>query len=114
MGACAGGGRAARLGRGFLGQKLILGRGGLQLFELKLHLLQEPRLALRADAVKRPPQLLDLEPQMSDHRLRAGARRIGPSLRGKAGGALGEDHRVSGGKIGRKSVKGRGHPARES
>ena len=47
--------RAARPGRGFLGQKLILGRGCLQLFELKLHLLQEPRLALRADAVKRAP-----------------------------------------------------------
>jgi hypothetical protein len=54
--------RAARLGRGFLGQKLILGRGGLQFFELKLQLLQEPRLALRADAVKRAAQLLDLEP----------------------------------------------------
>ena len=106
--------RAARLGRGFLGQKLIFGRSGFQLFELKLQLLQKPRLALRTNAVKRPPQLLDLEPQMSDHRVRARARRIGPSLCGKPGGALGEDHRVSGGKIGGKSVKGRGHKARES
>ncbi len=54
--------RAARLGSGFLGQKLILGDGGFQLFELKLYLLQEPRLALRANAVKRAPQLLDLKP----------------------------------------------------
>ena len=54
--------RAPRLGRGFLGQKLIFGRGRLQFFELKLHLLQKPRLALRADAIKRAPQLLDLEP----------------------------------------------------
>jgi hypothetical protein len=106
--------RAARLGRGFLGQKLIFRRSCLKLFELQLHLLQEPRFALRANAVKRPAQLFDLEPQMSDRRLRAGARRLGPSLREKAGGALGEDHRVSGGKIGRKSVKGRGHKARES
>ena len=51
---------------------------------------------------------------MSDCRLRACARRLGMSLRGKAGGALGEDHRVRGGKIGRKSVKRRDHPARES
>jgi hypothetical protein len=36
------------------------------------------------------------------------------SLRGKAGGALGEDHRVRGGKIGGKSIKGHGHKARES
>jgi hypothetical protein len=36
------------------------------------------------------------------------------SLCGKAGGALGEDHRVSGGKVGGKSIKRRGHPARES
>ena len=69
---------------------------------------------LRANAVKRPPQLLDLKPQMSDRRIRGRARRLGMSLRGKAGGALGEDHRVSGGKIGGKSVKRRGHKTRES
>jgi hypothetical protein len=51
---------------------------------------------------------------MSDRRVCARARRIGPSFRGKAGGALGEDHRVRGGKIGRKSVKRRDHLARES
>ena len=106
--------RAARLGRGFLGQKLIFGRGGLQFFELKLQLLQEARLALRTNAVKRAAQLLNLEPQMSDRRVRVRSRRIGPSLRGKPGGALGEDHRVSGGKIGGKSVKRRGHKTRES
>src|SRR5512144_2230965 len=61
--------RIAGPGRSFLGQELILGGGGLQFFELKLHLLQKPRLALRADAVKRAAQLLDLEPQMSDRRL---------------------------------------------
>ncbi len=106
--------RAARLDRSFLGQKLVLGCGGLQFFELKLHLLQEPRLALRADAVKRPPQLFDFTPEVSDHCVRAGARRLDMSLRGKAGGALGEDHRVSGGKVGGKSIKRRGHKARES
>ena len=47
--------------RRLLGRQFILGRSRFQLFELKLHLLQQPRLTLRARAVKCPPQLLDLE-----------------------------------------------------
>ena len=106
--------RALRPDCGFLSRQFILARSCFQFFEMKLHLLQKPRLTLRAAAVKRAPQLLDLEPQMSDHRIRTGARSISPSFCGKAGGALSEDHRVSGGKIGGKSIKGRGHPAKGS
>ena len=40
----------------------------------KLHLLQQPRLALRAGAVELAPQLLDLELEMRDQRF--GARKI--------------------------------------
>jgi len=92
---------AARPGHGFLGQKLILGRGRFQLFELKLHLLQQPRLALRAGAVKLAPQLLDLELEVADECFRARQVRLGIGrfgtgigelgLRLSAGGALGLD-----------------------
>ena len=37
-----------RLGRRLLGRQLVLGRRRLQLLQLKLHLVEEPRLALRA------------------------------------------------------------------
>jgi hypothetical protein len=70
-------------------------------------LLQQPVLALRAVAVNSPPELLDLQLEMSDQRLRAGVHRLGF----QAGGALSKDHCMRGGKIGRK----RGcHPATES
>ena len=49
--------------RRLLGRQFIFGRGRFQLFELKLHLLQQPRLALRAGAIELAPQLLDLEPE---------------------------------------------------
>src|SRR5262249_33768943 len=42
-----------------LGRKLVLRRRRLELHELKLYLLQEPRLTLRTRAVKLAPQLLD-------------------------------------------------------
>ena len=61
-GRCSGNGlRAGRLrskeppsasGRRFLRRQLVLGGGGLQVLELQLHLLEEPRLALRARAVE--------------------------------------------------------------
>ena len=60
--------------RRFLGRQLVFGRCRLQLFELKLHLLQQPRLALRAAAVKLPAQLLDLKLEMGDQGFRAGVR----------------------------------------
>jgi len=95
------------LSRRLLRRQLVLGGSGLQLLQLQLHLLQQPVLALRAVAINCPPELLDLQPEMSDQRLRAGVHRLGF----QTGGALGEDHRMRGGKIGRK----RGcHPAKES
>jgi len=109
--------RASRPGYGFLSRQLILARSRFQLFQLKLHLLQKPRLALGTVAVKRAAQLLDLKLEMGDQRVRAGCRRTGASRNGfgfHAGSALGEDHRMSGGKIGGKSVKRRCHSARES
>src|SRR6516225_4675653 len=57
--------------RSLLGRQFILGRRRFQLFELKLHLVQQPRLTLRARAVERPAQLLDLELEMADECFRA-------------------------------------------
>ena len=61
-----------RLRRRLLRRQLVLGRGGLELLQLQFHLLQEPRLALRAAAVECAPQLLDLQLEMRDQRIRAG------------------------------------------
>ena len=47
--------------RRLLGRQFILGGGCFQLFELKLHLLQQARRAFRTGAIKLAPQLLDLE-----------------------------------------------------
>ena len=105
------------------GRQLVLGRCRLQVFQLKFHLLQQPRLALRAAAVKLPAKLLDLELEMGDQRFRAGVHRLGASRNGlgfhtrplgKARGALREDHRMSGGKIGWQRFRRRCHTARES
>ena len=40
-------------------RKLVFGRGRLELFQLEFHLIEQPRLAFRARAVERAPQLLD-------------------------------------------------------
>ena len=53
-----------------LGCQLIFSRCRFQLFKLKLHLLQQSRLAFRAGAVKLAAQLLDLELEMADQRFR--------------------------------------------
>lgn len=70
------------------------------------------RLAFRAMTVERSPELLDRELQMPDQRLGAGQVGLGtdrfgtglgkPGLGRHAGRALGEDHRVCAGKIGKK------------
>src|SRR6266436_710748 len=67
------------------------------------HLLQQPSLALRAAAVKRPAKLFDLKLEMGDQHFRAGVYRLRASLNGfgfNACGALGDDHRMRAGKIG--------------
>src|SRR5215831_12052329 len=58
-----------------LGRQFIFGCGCFQLFKLKLHLLEQPTLALRAAAVNLATQLLDLELEVTDQsfgRLRVG------------------------------------------
>src|SRR5690349_8251128 len=99
--------------RRLLGRQLILGRRRLQLLKLKLHLLQQPRLTLRASAVKLPLQLLDLQFVVGDKcDFRTGIGELGFRL--ETGGALGNDHRVRSGKIGRQRLKWRGHATTES
>ena len=68
-----------------LGRQFVFGRGRFQLFELELHLLQQSRLALRAMAVQRSPQLLDLELEMTDQcfgarQIRLGVGRFGARI----------------------------------
>ena len=104
---------ALRPRRRLLGRQLILGRRRLQLFELKLHLLQQPRLALRASAVKLPLQLLDLQLVVGDQcGFRTGIGELGFRL--ETGGALGKDHRMRSGKIGWQRFKWRCHVTTES
>ena len=89
--------------RRLLGRQFVFRRRRLQLFQLKLHLLQQSRLLLRARAVKLPAQLLDLEPVVGDQRFRAGIHRLRASRNGfgfQARSPLGKDHRMRGGKIG--------------
>ena len=80
-----------RLGRCPLRRQFFFRSSRLQLFKLKLHLLQQSILALRARAVQLSPQLLDLELEVIDQR--------GFGLRFQPRGALGKDHRMRRGKI---------------
>ena len=71
-----------RLGGGALGGDLVLGGGGLQLFELQLHLIEQARRALRARPVDLPLELGDLQVLTRDRRrvvgqLGAGERQLG-------------------------------------
>ena len=70
--------RRLRLRRRLLGGELVLGGGGLELLELQLELVEQPRLALGPRAVEGALELLDLELQRGDHRL--GARQHRPRL----------------------------------
>jgi hypothetical protein len=60
--------RGLRLRRGALGGELVLG-GGLELLQLQLELVEQPRLALGGRAVEGTPELLDLELLRGDQRL---------------------------------------------
>jgi hypothetical protein len=70
-------GLAAR-GHSLLGRNLVLGRRRFELLELKLHLVDEPRLALVARSKQVALELLDHQPKMHDQRFRA--RRLSPCL----------------------------------
>jgi hypothetical protein len=62
----AGDGGGFRLCGFLLGAQFILGRGGLEVFELQFHLVDQPRRAFRLGAVERALELLDLQLQMRD------------------------------------------------
>ena len=83
----------------------------LQLLELQLHLVEQPRRALRARAVELPLELLDLELLVRDHRrivggLGAGQRQLGLDTRGPI--ALGRQCRSQRLDVGRR-IHGRGN-----
>lgn len=99
-----------------LGDELILGGVGLQIFELHLHLLEQLGLALRTAAIEFAPELLDLQLQPRDQRLRPGIDRRrtgGKGLGLDACGSLREDHRMRGCEVGRERFSV-GHTAMES
>ena len=117
--------------RHLLGRQFIHGGGCFQLFELKLHLLQQACRAFRTGTIKLAPQLLDLEPVVADQGCRA--RQVRPCIGGiglgthrgslrpcrkrlclNPRGALGEDHRMRSSKIGGERFRGVGHGPMES
>jgi hypothetical protein len=125
--------RFDRLGppRRILGRQLVLGRRRLQIFELKLHLIQQPSRTFRARPVELTPQFLDRQLEMGDQRFTAGKIRLcigrfGPGDRGIGRGscsvgfsrearmALRKDHRMRGGEIGRKRFSSVFHETMES
>ena len=107
-----------------LGRQLVLGRCRLQIFELKFHLIQQPRFALRTAAVKLPPELLDLQLEMGVQCFTAGEVRLSIGRFGLDNRCIGlsydaritlrPDHRVSRSKIGWQRFKFRCHSATES
>ena len=99
-----------RARQGSLGGGRLFRGGRLQLFQFELHLVDEPRRALRARAVELAPQLLDLQLEMRDQRRTARSVRLGAQPRS----ALGQDHGVRGGKVGGQRLGRQGHGGRES
>jgi len=89
----------ARLRCGFL----VFGGPRLQVLQLQLQLVEQPRLVLRARAVQLTPQLLDRQLQVRDQSLAGGVDGLGIGgvrFGRHPRGALGEDHRVRGGEVG--------------
>lgn len=54
-----------------LRRQFVFGRVGFEILELHLQLVEEPGLALRARAIELAPELLDLQLQPPDQRIRA-------------------------------------------
>src|SRR5271170_4981464 len=117
--------------RRLFGRQFVLGRCCLQIFELKLHLIQQPRRPLRTRPVELTPQFLDRQLEMGDQgfaagkiRLRIGRFGLGDrgiglgncsiGLSREARLALREDHRMRGGEIGRKRFSSVFHTTMES
>ena len=103
--------------RRFFGCQFVLGRCRLQIFELKLHLVQQPRRPLRTRPVELTPQFLDRQLEMGDQGLAAGKIRLrigrfglgdrSIGLSREARMALRDDHRMRGGEVGRKRFQQR-------
>jgi hypothetical protein len=72
----AGASITTRSRRGLLGPELVFGGGRLELLELQLELVEEPRLALRLLTIELAPQLQDLELEGCDHGFAAGQHRL--------------------------------------
>lgn len=105
-----------RLDGGGLRRQFVLGGVRLKILKLHLELIEQPCLALRAGAKELAPELLDLQLQPRNHRIRAGVNRgraSGKRLSLDARGALRQDHRMGGGKVGGERFSGR-HTAMES
>jgi hypothetical protein len=62
--------------RRILGRQLVLGRRRLHIFELKVHLIQKPRRALRTRPVELTPQFFDRQLEMGDQGFAAGKIRL--------------------------------------
>jgi len=102
------------------GSEFIFGRSRLEFFKFQLQLIEQPRRPPRARPIKRATQLLDLKLEMGNQRFSARLLRLGigrfskPGFRRKPGRALGQDHRMRGGKIGRQLLGAGVHYQMES
>ena len=87
-----------------LRRQFVLGRGGFGVLQLQFQLFEQTLLALRAHAVERALQLLDLKLEMGDQRVGLGsavAALVALGFRRQPCCPLGQDHRMRGGEIGR-------------
>jgi hypothetical protein len=111
-------------GRGAFRRKFVFARVGLRVLQLHLQLVEEPFLALRAHAVERATQLLELQSQLRDQRIGAGCGRLGVGQIGlrlrrarltrKPRRSFGEDQGMCGDEIGGERIKRVRHVRRES
>lgn len=99
-----------RLGRGDLGGDLVAGGAGLKLFELQLHLIQQPGGALGVRAVALTVELRDLQLQMRDQGLIVGCLGAGDGDLG----AGGQKHRLERFNIVRQGLVANVHRVMES
>ena len=100
-----------------LRRQFVLGRGGFGVLQLQLQLFKQTLLALRAHAVERALQLLDLKLEMGDQRVGLGsgvAALVALGLRREPCCPLGQNHRMRGGEIERECFGVVWHKRRES
>jgi len=91
-------------GRRSLRRQFVLVRVRLGVLQLHFQLIQKPSLALRAHAIERATQFLDLQPEARDQSVGPGSDRsamIAVRLALQPSCPFGDDHRVRGDEIGR-------------